>query len=174
MTDYRILLRWHQCKYFITQLSSMIYTDYPAYSQPPSSVIQTVMFMLYNSQALLIINIVYWKLNTNCVGEMKSHADIYAFARKPCEDTSNHLFVQPLWWYSVKNMEHMPNSWRHWCEQSKWKRLNLTLHNGVAVWWVVSKSASCCTRAPYNMLGIPPKNGSILASIGHITYKCEH
>jgi len=43
---------------------------------------------------------------------MKYHADIYAVARKPCEEIPNHLIVQPLWWYSVQNMEHMPNSWR--------------------------------------------------------------
>jgi len=58
--------------------------------------------MLYNSEALLIIKIVYWKLNTKCVGAMKSYADIYAVGRKP----SNHLTVQPLWWYNVQNMEH--------------------------------------------------------------------
>jgi len=84
--------------------------------------------MLYNSEALLIIKTVYWKLNTKCVGAMKSYADIYAVARKPCGEISNHLTVQPLWWYNVQNMEHMPNSWRHWCEQSKWKRLNLILY----------------------------------------------
>jgi len=33
---------------------------------------------------------------------MKSYADIYAVGRKP----SNHLTVQPLWWYNVQNMEH--------------------------------------------------------------------
>jgi len=51
------------------------------------------MLTLDNSQALLFIKIVYCKLNTNCVVAMKYHADIYAVARKPCEEIPNHLIV---------------------------------------------------------------------------------
>jgi hypothetical protein len=140
--DYCILLHWqYQCKYFSIQLCSMIYTDIHSatikcHTNSYVHALQQSSFTHYQNSVLK---------NKHCVGATKSHADIYAGTRKPCEEIFNHLIVQPLWWYSVQNMEHMPNSWRQWCEQSKWKRLRLTLHYGVAVWWVVSKSASCCT-----------------------------